>query len=36
MDALDQKLDKFVLIFKEKDKMLEEKNKMIFVLQQRL
>ena len=34
--TLDQKLDKFVLIFREKDKMLEEKNKVIFMLQQRL
>ena len=35
-NSIDQKLDKFVLIFKEKDKMLEEKNKLIFVLQQRV
>lgn len=34
--SLDQKIDKFILVFKEKDKMLEEKNKLIFVLQQRL
>jgi len=34
--VIDQKLDKFVLIFKEKDKMLEEKNKVIFMLQQRI
>jgi len=34
--VIDQKLDKFVLIFKEKDKMLEEKNKVIFMLQQRV
>lgn len=36
IDAIDQKLDKFILVFKEKDKILEEKNKLIFVLQQRL
>jgi hypothetical protein len=36
IDALDQKLDKFILVYKEKDKMIEEKNKLIFVLQQRL
>lgn len=35
-DAIDQKIDKFILVFKEKDKMLEEKNKVIFVLQQRV
>ena len=35
-DAIDQKIEKFFLIFKEKDKMLEEKNKVIFVLQQRV
>lgn len=35
-DAIDQKIEKFFLIFKEKDKMLEEKNKVIFVLQQRI
>lgn len=34
--TIDQKLDKFVLIFREKDKMLEEKNKVIFMLQQRV
>lgn len=34
--AIDQKLDKFINVFKEKDKILEEKNKLIFVLQQRL
>lgn len=34
--AIDQKIDKFFLIFKEKEKMLEEKNKVIFVLQQRV
>lgn len=33
---IDQKIEKFFLIFKEKEKMLEEKNKMIFVLQQRV
>ena len=35
-DAIDQKIEKFFLIFKEKEKMLEEKNKVIFVLQQRV
>jgi len=35
-DAIDQKIEKFFLIFKEKDKMLEEKNKVIFMLQQRI
>jgi HAMP domain-containing protein len=35
-DAIDQKIEKFFLIFKEKDKMVEEKNKVIFVLQQRI
>ncbi|EKD24920.1 MAG: hypothetical protein ACD_80C00145G0054 [uncultured bacterium (gcode 4)] len=34
--AIDQKIDKFFLIFKEKEKILEEKNKVIFVLQQRV
>ncbi len=33
---IDQKIEKFFLIFKEKEKMLEEKNKIIFVLQQRV
>jgi excisionase family DNA binding protein len=33
---IDQKIEKFFLVFKEKDKMLEEKNKIIFVLQQRV
>ncbi|MCX6824667.1 MAG: hypothetical protein NTY80_00440 [candidate division SR1 bacterium] len=33
---IDQKVEKFFLIFKEKEKMLEEKNKVIFVLQQRV
>lgn len=33
---IDQKLEKFFLIFKEKEKILEEKNKIIFVLQQRV
>lgn len=37
LDAIiDQKIEKFFLVFKEKDKMLEEKNKIIFVLQQRI
>jgi len=35
-DAIDEKVDKFFLIFKEKDKMLEEKNNMIFMLQRRV
>ncbi len=35
-DVIDQKVEKFFLIFKEKEKMLEEKNKVIFVLQQRV
>lgn len=35
-DAIDQKIDKFFLVFKEKEKILEEKNKVIFVLQQRV
>ena len=34
--SIDEKIDKFFLIFKEKDKMLEEKNKVIFMLQQRV
>lgn len=34
--AIDEKIDKFMLIFNEKDKMLEEKNKVIFMLQQRV
>jgi len=34
--AIDEKIDKFFLIFKEKDHMIEEKNKVIFVLQQRI
>ncbi len=33
---IEQKLEKFFLIFKEKEKILEEKNKIIFVLQQRV
>ncbi len=35
-NVIDQKIEKFFLIFKEKEKILEEKNKMIFVLQQRV
>lgn len=35
-NVIDQKVEKFFLIFKEKEKMLEEKNKVIFVLQQRV
>jgi len=34
--AIDEKINKFMLIFNEKDKMLEEKNKVIFMLQQRV
>lgn len=34
--AIDEKIDKFMMIFNEKDKMLEEKNKVIFMLQQRV
>lgn len=36
LTALDEKLDKFYLIFQEKDKQIEEKNKIIFLLQQRI
>ncbi len=34
--VIDEKIDKFFLIFQEKDTMLEEKNKIIFMLQQRV
>lgn len=34
--SIDEKVDKFFLIFKEKDRILEEKNKLIFMLQQRV
>lgn len=34
--AIEEKIDRFFLIFKEKDKMIEEKNKIIFMLQQRI
>jgi hypothetical protein len=34
--AIDAKIEKFFLIFNEKDKILEEKNKVIFMLQQRI
>ncbi len=34
--VIDDKIDKFFLIFQEKDRMLEEKNKVIFMLQQRV
>jgi hypothetical protein len=34
--AIEEKIDKFMLIFKEKDKMIEENNKVIFMLQQRI
>lgn len=36
LSSIEEKIDKFSLIFKEKDKMLEEKNKIIFMLQQRI
>lgn len=36
MASLDEKLDKFYLIFQEKDKQIDEKNKIIFMLQQRI
>ena len=36
MSSLDEKLDKFYLIFQEKDKQIDEKNKIIFMLQQRI
>jgi hypothetical protein len=36
MSSIEEKIDKFSLIFREKDKMLEEKNKIIFMLQQRI
>lgn len=36
MATIDEKLDKFYLIFQEKDKQIEEKNKIIFMLQQRI
>ena len=36
MSTLDEKLDKFYLIFQEKDKQIDEKNKIIFMLQQRI
>lgn len=35
-EMIEQKLEKFFLIFKEKEKILEEKNKIIFMLQQRV
>lgn len=34
--VVEEKIDKFMLIFNEKDKILEEKNKVIFMLQQRV
>jgi len=34
--AVEEKIDKFMLIFNEKDRILEEKNKVIFMLQQRV
>ena len=36
ISTIDEKLDKFYLIFQEKDKQLDEKNKIIFMLQQRI
>ncbi len=36
MSTFDEKLDKFYLIFQEKDKQIDEKNKIIFMLQQRI
>ncbi len=36
MSSIDEKLDKFYLIFQEKDKQIDEKNKIIFMLQQRI
>ena len=34
--AIEDKIDKFMLIFNEKDKIIEDKNKAIFMLQQRV
>ncbi len=36
LSQIEDKIDKFMLIFNEKDKMIEEKNKVIFLLQQRI
>jgi len=36
LSSIDEKLDKFYLIFQEKDKQIDEKNKIIFMLQQRI
>lgn len=36
ISTIDEKLDKFYLIFQEKDKQIDEKNKIIFMLQQRI
>jgi len=36
MSTIDEKLDKFYLIFQEKDKQIDEKNKIIFMLQHRI
>lgn len=36
LSQIEDKIDKFILIFNEKDKMIEEKNKVIFLLQQRI
>jgi len=35
-EMIDKKFDKFLAVFNEKDKMLEDKNKIIFMLQQRI
>jgi excisionase family DNA binding protein len=34
--SLDEKIDKFFMIFNEKEKQMEDKNKIIFMLQQRI
>lgn len=36
LSSIEEKIDKFSLIFQEKDKMLEEKNKIIVMLQHRI
>ena len=36
ISRINEKLDKFYLIFQEKDKQIDEKNKIIFMLQQRI
>lgn len=35
-DSINEKIDKFLLVFKEKDNIIEEKNKVIFLLQKRI